>query len=343
MSAGTSPKSASSLDGVPCLVTGATGVLGSYLVSQLAEEKACILAFARPESDTRHVLEAGASICRGDLRDPDSLAQAVHQAKVVFHLAEPGISQEDFAWVQDSAIRTIVKTSKDVKGFRRLVYVSSPLVGCHPVRMPACEDTPVLRAQEDPHTLAKRSAEALIHRAGVPATILRPTAMYGPGSVHFEKLFRFARRLGPLGIPFPGRKDILLPFIHLADAAQALVLAACQKGTETQTYIVTDDSRITLGDFFQALSGQVGIPLRLRRVPVSGRGIILRTLSRAGFKGKVHGLSQWLNILQQDIVFDNRRMKEELGVTLQYPSVHDGLEDMARSLRRSLGLETHHG
>jgi UDP-glucose 4-epimerase len=79
-----------------CLVTGASGHLGSYLTKRLVVEGAEVTALVRPQSDLWRLADIveRLSVLRADLSDIRSLAPAIHQAQpeAVFHLAWQGVT-----------------------------------------------------------------------------------------------------------------------------------------------------------------------------------------------------------------------------------------------------------
>jgi UDP-glucose 4-epimerase len=79
-----------------CLVTGATGHLGSYLTELLVKEGAETFVLTRPASDLWRltgVLDR-VRVLRADLSDKESIASAVNEARprTVFHLAWQGVA-----------------------------------------------------------------------------------------------------------------------------------------------------------------------------------------------------------------------------------------------------------
>src|SRR5256885_1742144 len=70
-----------------CLVTGATGFLGSHLARLLAERGESVRLLVRPASPTGLLEGWSAERVLGDLRDPVSLDRAVAGVHTVYHVA----------------------------------------------------------------------------------------------------------------------------------------------------------------------------------------------------------------------------------------------------------------
>jgi len=79
-----------------CLVTGASGHLGSFLVRRLLDEGATVSVLARPETDLWRIADIvpWLHLIRGDLAHLGSAAEAIEREapEVVFHLAWSGVT-----------------------------------------------------------------------------------------------------------------------------------------------------------------------------------------------------------------------------------------------------------
>src|ERR1700731_5292920 len=81
-----------------CLVTGATGFVGSAVARVLLKAGQPVRVLARPRSDRRNLKGLSVEIAPGSLEDPGSLAAAVAGCRYLFHVAA------DYRlWVPDPA------------------------------------------------------------------------------------------------------------------------------------------------------------------------------------------------------------------------------------------------
>jgi uncharacterized protein YbjT (DUF2867 family) len=145
-------------------VTGGTGYLGRPLILELLRRGHRVRALVRPGSESR--LPDGAEIVRGDALRAESFADAIAPAETIVHLVgtpRPSPAKvAEFLAVDLASIRATVAAAGRIP---HLVYLS--------VAQPA----PVMRA----YIAARREGEALVRSAGLPATILRPWYVLGPG------------------------------------------------------------------------------------------------------------------------------------------------------------------
>lgn len=78
---------ASSLEGRPVLVTGATGFVGSRLAARLVEDGARVMGVGRNLERVEWLRERGVELVSLDLLDSDGLQDVVRDQDVVFHAA----------------------------------------------------------------------------------------------------------------------------------------------------------------------------------------------------------------------------------------------------------------
>jgi len=151
---------------ISVFVTGGTGYIGRPLIDALHERGHLIRALVRPGSETK--LSGRAVPVVGNALDASTFASAIPDVATVVHLVgtpHPSPSKAaEFERVDLASIRATTAAARQA-GARHLIYVS--------VAQPA----PVMRA----YLAARAQGESLVKASGIPATILRPWYVLGPG------------------------------------------------------------------------------------------------------------------------------------------------------------------
>jgi nucleoside-diphosphate-sugar epimerase len=152
--------------------------------------------------------------------------------------------------------------------------------------------------------------EQVLNTPGIEGIVLRMGLYYGPtsGSTEFlrKMIKRRLLRLPPsLGV---------VPWIHLEDVGSAVV-AALERGRAGEVYNIVDDEPIGFGSF----AAELAAAERLRPP-----GKIPRWLARVTMPYVASGLDTRLRV-------SNAKAKRELGWTLRYPTVREGLKPRTAS------------
>lgn len=147
-------------------IAGGSGYLGSALIPGLMERGHGVRLLTRGHSARRW--PAGVETIVGNALDAASFNTAVVGADVYVHLvgvARPSpLKAREFVEVDLASVEIALAAAR-AAGVNHFVYVS--------VAQPA----PVMRA----YVAARARAESLIRASGIPATILRPWYVLGPG------------------------------------------------------------------------------------------------------------------------------------------------------------------
>ena len=168
------------------------------------------------------------------------------------------------------------------------------------------EETPPRprRGRSEARLAAEEAWKALAAGRGVPLGIFRVAGIYGPGRNAFVNLAEGkARRIVKPGQVFNR--------IHVADIAQALAAAAASPAT--RIYNLADNEPAPPQDVVAYAAELMGVPAP-PEIPFDEAELTPMARSFYGENKRV----------------SNRRIKDELGVALRYPTYRDGLTALWR-------------
>lgn len=254
------------------LVTGAAGFLGRKLVARLRSEGRSVRVLVRRPVKA-YAGDAGIQQVIGDLGDPRIVAHAVTGAGAVYHVGAamrggPRDFEAGTVWGTRNVVDACVKQKVS-----RLVYVSSMSVFDHAGRDSNAVLTETYAYEPHPewrgaYTQTKLNAERMVLDAirdhGLPAVVLRPGQIFGPG----------AEKVTPNGvIGLAGRWVAVgsgaqtLPLVYIDDVVDALVQAETAPQASGRVFNIVDTSAVTQEDYLRRAQAKLGGELKRLRVP----------------------------------------------------------------------------
>jgi len=243
-----------------CLVTGATGFLGTNLVHELVKKGWQVRAAGFPGSETRYIQDTGVEIVFGDVTDPHEVNEQVRGCDVVFHVAgDTSFWKKNYERQRRINVQGPVNVAEAClrHGVKRMVHTSTvDSIGYNP-RGLADENWKEYNYANTGYNYAdtKREGEMLVRQyndRGLETVILHPGSMIGPFdyTLQFGRIF-FDLRDGKIpGCPTGGG-----PFAHVRDVARAHI-AAMEKGRPGQGYICAGVN-VTYRELFQLMARKV--------------------------------------------------------------------------------------
>ncbi|TMQ06487.1 MAG: NAD-dependent epimerase/dehydratase family protein [Deltaproteobacteria bacterium] len=263
------------------------GYTGTQLARTLVArpELAVDVVVTRRDREVARALGAALGV-RGERADlADPASLAVPAGAIVVCAAPPG---------RDPAgeIRALVAAAREAA---RIVYVSS--TGVYGPGHGAWVDESWRIAPITESGRARAAAEAALAEAAVPWVALRAAGIYGPGRGLVDRIRAGTYRVIGDGTSHVGR-------IHVVDLVAAIVAAGLSEITGAIN--VADDDPAPIGEVADAVATRLGLPPP-PRVPADA------------VPAEVAGM------LTADRRIANRRLRDELGVVLRYPSWRDGL------------------
>lgn len=321
------------------LVTGASGMLGTYLVQELTERGWRARALVRSPRRARHLEGMGVELTEGDLLDGESLLKAASGCDLIIHAAAAigsGSDWEAFRAGNVAGTGHVIEATSAAAA--RLVHVSSTSVfGQDRYFEEATDESkplPVL-PDWDAYGRSKQLAERLIQEARAKgrlwASIVRPPVMYG----RWDR--QFLPRIGPVlsrgFLPLFGGGRTPLSLVHAGAVAQGAVLAGEADRADGEVFHLTNDFPVALTDLVQYAEEGLGrkicspvLPVPLARLGFGALAMGLRMTGRRDLARRALGTLQ--GFIKEN-PFTSEKARVELGWA---PTVHPahGLPDAFR-------------
>ena len=225
------------------------------------------------------------AIREGDLRDPESLRSAVSGCESILHVA---------AVYREARLPDAVYRDVNVEGTRRLAeaalaeggipFLYCSTCGVHgEVKDPPADETAPYHPG-DIYQETKVEAEKIVlrlHREhGLPAVILRPVGIYGPGDRRFLKLFRGVARER---FPMIGSGKVLYHLTYVDDVARGFLRALECPRAYGEAFILAGARFTTVAELVELIARETGAQaprFHFPAAPVYAAALLCETLCR---------------------------------------------------------------
>jgi nucleoside-diphosphate-sugar epimerase len=282
---------------VRVLIVGC-GYVGLPLGAELARRGHEVCGLRRSADGAGELRAAGVTPVVADVTQPESLRALPGPFDWVVNTVSSSKGGADvYRSVYVEGTRNLIAWLAG-SGVRKFIYTSSTSVYAQVDGSEATEDSPA-EPQAETGRLLVETENLLLAAArerGFPAVVLRVAGIYGPERGHlFHQFLRDEARIS-------GDGSRLLNMIHRDDVAGAAI-AALERGEPGRIYNVADDEPVSQLGFFQWLAEQLHKPLppfaSVEQSANRKRGVTNKRVS-------------------------NRRLREELGWELRFPSFREG-------------------
>lgn len=225
------------------LVTGCTGLLGSWMTRELVDRGAKVVGLVRELTSHSHLFTEGLfqkiTTVYGRVEDLTALERAIseHNVDTVFHLAAQtliGVAHREPIMTFEANIRgtwNVMEACRRVGGVSRIVVASSDKAYGSHTSLPYLETAPLLG--EQPYEVSKSCSDMICRTYyasyGLPVCVTRCGNFYGGGDLNFNRIvpdtISSALKDKPLVIRSDGSyirdyfyvRDGVLAYLHLAE------------------------------------------------------------------------------------------------------------------------------
>ena len=326
-------------------VTGATGFIGSHVVTMLKEKDHDIVCLVRKSSDIGD-LEDKVTVVHGDVTDKPSIVSGMRGCEWVIHLAnvysfwEPDKSV--YKRVNVNGTRNVMEAAIETEA-AKIVHVSSVVTYGRPDQLPFTEETPEGLSLFSEYARTKRAADALVWKLyknqHLPVVMVYPGAVAGPGDLKASG--QYIHDLINRRLPMRVYDNSILTWVHVRDVSTAIVKTLELSDNLGERYLICSE-QVTNREFTNMVAQISGVPSPRIRLPdflVSVNAFLLTALAKVTRQAPPWGMSMdQMNTLREGIVADGDKAKRELGIV--YTPLYTALEEAIEWYRQELAVST---
>ena len=299
------------LEGGTLVLILGCGYVGRRLASRLLDDRdsagrldpnETLTCVARNPDPLQPLADDGARVLALDLMQ-DALAALPTAGERVFHFAPP-VGEDR----QDSLTARLVDAFQRLGHPRRLVYISTTGVygDCGGAWVDESWPLRPLADRSFRRLDAEQRLRAWSEASGADLVILRVAGIYGPDRLPLARIKSGQPLVRLEDAPWSNR-------IHVDDLVE-VCLAAVDRAPAGAVYNVCDGHPSTMTDYFFQIADRVGLP-RPPQIPM------------AAADGKLS--PGMLSYMRESRRLSNRRMCDELGIRLRYPTLESGLAELS--------------
>lgn len=311
------------------LVTGASGLLGRHLASELVR---CGHRVRALDVKPMPGIAEGVESVKGDVRNEDVAQLACEGVDIVFHLAallpQTRSSEETFRSVNVKGTENMLSAAV-AESVKRFVFSSSVEIYGIPDQVPCTEDAP--KKLLGTYSRNKLECEDLCGKYaadfGIEVVMLRMPMIFGPGYWHerfYLRMFEDLANGKPIRIIGDGALSHQV--VACSDAVAAFLLAAEEPGAVGEAFNIASEPTkvLTIAQTAEQVIQRLGSKSKLSFVNKTlARGLIsiMSTIRRPLL------LNEHREVPFVDYVFDIEKAKELLG----YSPSKDNVEAIAET------------
>jgi len=234
-------------------VTGATGFVGSFVVSELLSAGHDVVGLSRSDAGAEALASAGAKVFRGDVNDLERLHDAAGAADGFNHDAsDPRLHSENDRKVIATLGAALAGTG------RPLIITSGTGLVLPPAGQPARETDEHATSAVFARAASEEAADALVD-LGANVMVMRLPQVHDPrrqGRIRWH--IQIAREQGRVAYVGEGRNRV--PAVHVSDAARLFRLAL-ERGEAGARYHAVAEEGVPLREIAEVIGAGLRLPV----------------------------------------------------------------------------------
>lgn len=306
------------------LVTGACGFVGNAIAHLLIDQgwQVHLLDLPNhPRWDARPP-SPRATRFEGDIRDRELVALAARGCSHIFHTAallNSIASRDTFFDINVNGTRNICEIALETRVERLFHFSTSDVFGIPDTGEVINERTPY-RPWDEPYAdskiAASQTVKSFIREQHLPATIIYPGWVYGPGDRQFfPTIMQMVREKWVF--TWHRKRPYEVDLIHIDDLLRAVSLMLEHPGSVGEDYLILDNTtKMTPESFYRQVAEVMGASITVIKLPYAVMMWIAwcsQTLTRRGITRK-HLLSTTdVKAFGNDFNFSTEKARKHLG------------------------------
>jgi nucleoside-diphosphate-sugar epimerase len=311
-------------------VTGATGFIGSHLVDELLKKNYEIRCLIRKNSNTKWLKDKPVEFIEGDLFTDEVLKKALNEVDYVYHVGGVTFAKkkEEFIRGNIDATKSLLEAAyKYNPGLKKFIHVSSQAgVG------PSFDGKPIdetrdyfpLTAYGRSKVEAEKTVISFFDK--LSATIVRPSAVYGPRDYAIYEYFKsMSRGLQPL-IGFDNK---LVSLIHGVDLVKGFILAGESEISSSSIYFISSEKFYNwrdVGAMTQRLLGRKTVKVVIPHFAVKTTAFFSQVFGFFSSKPTVLNIEKSRELTQRFWICSIEKAQRELGFKESF-TLEEGFKD----------------
>jgi CDP-glucose 4,6-dehydratase len=260
------------------LVTGATGIVGSWLVKELLERNAEVVALVLDADPQSELIRSGdierVAVVNGNLEDLETVERAIneHEVDMIFHLGAQtivGAAHRSPLRTWETNIRgtynVLEACRRHIEHVRGVVVASSDKAYGQAERLPYTEQTEL--AGRHPYEVSKVCADLIArsyhHTYGLPVAVARCGNVFGGGDLNWSRIVP-----GTIRSLLRGERPVLRSdgtyvrdYLYVKDAAASYISLAAHLATDGvagEAFNFSSERPITVAEMVEEIRRLIG-------------------------------------------------------------------------------------